>query len=93
MKFAFPSSLSRQTLRAPILSSPSRKANDPPMMEEQFPAWANEIQYWHVDDLDCAAPDEALAVCESCIAALVERLAAEDRVQNRAPEEGLTRVA
>ncbi len=24
------------------------------MMEEQFPTWADRIDYWHVDDLDCA---------------------------------------
>ena len=22
------------------------------MMEEQFPAWADRIEYWHVDDLE-----------------------------------------
>lgn len=45
------------------------------MMADQFPAWADRIEYWHVDDIDCATADEALPLCETNVEALVERLA------------------
>ena len=31
-----------------------------PMMAEQFPAWVDRIEYWHVHDLDRARADDAL---------------------------------
>ena len=37
-----------------------KKAEHHPMMVQQFPEWAEKIQYWHVDDLDCATADETL---------------------------------
>lgn len=51
------------------------------LMVEQFPAWADRITYWHVDDLDCATADEALPLCESCVKSLVERLLTEQEKQ------------
>jgi protein-tyrosine phosphatase len=45
------------------------------MMVEQFPDWSDRIEYWHVDDIDCATADEALRICETRVEALVERLA------------------
>jgi len=47
------------------------------MMDEQFPDWSNRIEYWHVDDIDCAAPDDALPTCETRVEALIERLSSE----------------
>ena len=46
------------------------------MMTEQFPLWANLVEYWHVDDLDCAGPEEAMISLDGKVRALVERLAA-----------------
>ena len=54
-----------------------KKAEHHAMMVEQFPAWADRIQYWHIDDLDCATADEALPICEACVKSLVDRLLAE----------------
>ena len=51
------------------------------MMAEQFPAWADRIQYWHIDDMDCATADEALPICESRVKCLVDRLLAEQKRQ------------
>lgn len=45
------------------------------MMAEQFPAWTDRVEYWHVDDIDCAGPDQALPMCEAYLQTLVERLA------------------
>jgi protein-tyrosine phosphatase len=48
------------------------------MMAEQFPLWKDRIEYWHVDDLDCAQAHEALSHLEKQIHALVERLRSAD---------------
>jgi protein-tyrosine phosphatase len=53
------------------------------MMAEQFPAWADRIEYWDVDDLDCDTADEALPVCEGCVRSLVNRLSAEQQAPAR----------
>ncbi len=44
------------------------------MMVDQFPLWTDRIEYWQVDDLDCAEAHEALPHLEEQIHALVERL-------------------
>ena len=44
------------------------------MMREQFPLFVDRVEYWHVDDLDCAEPEEALPVLEDRVRALVARL-------------------
>lgn len=75
-RFSIP--LSEADLENADLVIAVKEAEHRAMMEEQFPDWANLIEYWHVDDLDCASPDEALPECESCVKALVDRLAAAD---------------
>ncbi|MEI8375349.1 MAG: low molecular weight phosphatase family protein [Planctomycetota bacterium] len=49
------------------------------LMAEQFPLWKDRIEYWHVDDLDCAHASEALPHLEQQVHALVERLRVADR--------------
>jgi protein-tyrosine phosphatase len=46
------------------------------MMREQFPAWSERVEYWHVDDLDCAGPEVALPHLEREVRALLTRLSA-----------------
>jgi protein-tyrosine phosphatase len=46
------------------------------MMADQFPEWEDVVEYWHVHDLDCAVPDEALPILEDRVRDLVDRLAA-----------------
>ena len=48
------------------------------MILEQFPLWANLVEYWHIDDLDCVGPEEALFVLDGQVRALVERLLADE---------------
>lgn len=45
-----------------------------PMMQRQFPAWADQITYWAVHDIDAAQPAEALAEIEANIIALLDEL-------------------
>jgi len=72
-----PIQLSEVDLEEADLVIALKKAEHYAMMAEKFPAWADRIQYWHVDDLDCASADEALPICESCVKFLVKTLLAE----------------
>ena len=51
-----------------------KEAEHRAMMAAQFPLWTDQVEYWHVDDLDCAQPEEALPVLEENVRALVGRL-------------------
>jgi protein-tyrosine phosphatase len=75
----FPVQLSESDLENADLVVAVKKAEHHAMMVEQFPAWADRIDYWHVDDIDCATPDEALPICESCVKTLVKTLLAEQK--------------
>jgi protein-tyrosine phosphatase len=46
-----------------------------PYMQQWFPDWADKIEYWQVGDLHITTADEALALAEREVRALVERLA------------------
>ena len=35
------------------------------MMADLFPEWEDSVEYWHVHDLDCAEPEEALPILEA----------------------------
>jgi protein-tyrosine phosphatase len=72
----FPIPLSEADLEDADLVVAVKEAEHRPMMQEQFPDWENRIEYWHVDDLDCATADEALPILQSRIEALVVRLSA-----------------
>ena len=39
-----------------------------------FPDWADRVEYWHVDDLDCAEPESALPELEQLVSDLITRL-------------------
>lgn len=72
----FPISLSAADLQMADLVVAVKRAEHHAMMQKQFPDWAERVEYWHIDDLDCALPEEALPLCEKQVRALVERLAA-----------------
>ena len=40
-----------------------------------FPDWAERIEYWAIDDIDCAEPAQAVPLLEAEVLRLVERLA------------------
>jgi protein-tyrosine phosphatase len=79
----FPIQLSQADLEIADFVVAVKKAEHHAMMVEQFPAWADRIQYWHVDDTDCATPDEALPICESNVRSLVRMLLAEQEAPVR----------
>jgi len=51
-----------------------KEAEHRTLMAEQFPIWKDRIEYWHIDDLDCAEACEALPHLEIQIRTLIERL-------------------
>jgi protein-tyrosine phosphatase len=51
-----------------------------PMMREQFPAWADRIQYWEVADLPFSAPETALPAIETKVNGLLTALGDHQRV-------------
>jgi len=77
----FPIQLSEADLENADLVVALKKTEHHVMMVEQFPAWADRIEYWHVNDMDCASANEALPVCESCVKFLVDKLVAEQKRQ------------
>jgi protein-tyrosine phosphatase len=75
----FPIQLRQADLESADLVVAMKESEHRPMAAAQFPDWVDTIEYWHVDDLDCATADEALPVCQACVEALVDRLAAEEK--------------
>jgi protein-tyrosine phosphatase len=45
-----------------------------PMMKNDFPAWENRVEYWHIHDLDVAEPPETLRALEEGIKRLIASL-------------------
>jgi protein-tyrosine phosphatase len=79
----FPLQLTEADLECADLVVAMKESEHRAMMMEQFPFWAERINYWNVHDLDCQPPEEALPVCETCIETLVQGLLAEQRSSGR----------
>jgi len=77
----FPVQLSEADLENADLVVALKQSEHYAMMVERFPAWADRITYWQIDDIDCATADEALPICESCMQSLVETLLTEQEKQ------------
>ena len=45
-----------------------------PVIDIFFPEWTDRVEYWNVDDLDCATPEVSLPHLEKKVRALVTRL-------------------
>jgi hypothetical protein len=44
------------------------------LMRKHFPKWINRVEYWHIDDCDCAKAEESLPLLETQVRRLVDRL-------------------
>ena len=51
-----------------------KEAEHRPMILRNFPQWLDQVEFWHVDDLDCCGPDEAFPHLDREVAALLLRL-------------------
>lgn len=72
----FPLPVSESDLTAADHIIAVKEAEHRPLVETRFPAWRDRIEYWHVHDLDCAIPEDAISHLEREVIRLVERLAA-----------------
>jgi protein-tyrosine phosphatase len=70
----FPRQLQEPDLMWADLAVALKEAEHRPLLEQRFPSWADSVVYWHVDDLDLARPEDALADLERRISVLVEQL-------------------
>jgi protein-tyrosine phosphatase len=55
-----------------------KEAEHRPMIEREFPSWLDRVEFWHVHDLDCCGPEEALPHLDREVAALIQRLRTRD---------------
>ena len=51
-----------------------KEAEHRPMAERRFPLLAARIEYWHVDDIEFAQPEVALAMIDHAVEELILRL-------------------
>jgi protein-tyrosine phosphatase len=52
-----------------------KEAEHRPIFEARFSKWRDRIEYWQVDDLDCATSEVAIPHLEREIVSLLDRLA------------------
>jgi protein-tyrosine phosphatase len=52
-----------------------KQAEHQPLLEARFPEQASRVVYWHVDDIDFAAPSTALAMIDDHVRELIATLA------------------
>jgi protein-tyrosine phosphatase len=69
-----PAQLTEADLRAADLIIALKEAEHRSMLAEEFPEWEDRVEYWHIDDLDCSLPEDALRCLRSEVLALVARL-------------------
>ncbi len=43
-------------------------------IKKHFPSWESRIEYWHIDDIDVAPPDEALPKLEQTVLKLLREV-------------------
>jgi protein-tyrosine phosphatase len=69
-----PKPLTRADLMSAELVVAVKEVEHRPLMREQFADWEDQVEYWDVDDLDCATPDVALPYLEERVRGLIARL-------------------
>jgi protein-tyrosine phosphatase len=70
----FPAQLLEPDLLAADLIIAMKEAEHRPMFAERFPAWTERAEYWHIDDVDYARPEDALDALERNVRQLLDRL-------------------
>jgi protein-tyrosine phosphatase len=69
-----PAQVAAADLGAADLVVAVKEAEHRPLMRERFPDWEHRVEYWHVHDLDCATPADALPGLQQLVEELVARL-------------------
>jgi protein-tyrosine phosphatase len=55
------------------------------LMSARFPHWLPKVEFWHVHDLDCCGPEEAIPHLDREIERLLVRLSESAAVDSSAP--------
>jgi protein-tyrosine phosphatase len=50
-----------------------KEAEHRPLIEKNFPSVVHQVEFWQVDDLDCAGPEVAIPHLERHVGELLER--------------------
>jgi protein-tyrosine phosphatase len=72
----FPLQVLHMDFRQADLVVALKEAEHRPLLEARFPVWAQRVHYWHIDDLEDAPPQQALAEIEEQVVALLQHLSA-----------------
>lgn len=70
-----PIPVTRADLEAAIHIVAVKEVEHRPLMIRQFPDLVERVEFWHIHDIDCAHPADALPLLHEHIVKLVERLA------------------
>jgi protein-tyrosine phosphatase len=70
----FPLQVCEQDLRLADLVIALKEIEHRPLLEQRFPLWPERIEYWHIDDLDVATSETALAAIDQEVTKLLARL-------------------
>ena len=71
----FPTQLTEEDLAKADRIIAMNEAEHRPYLEAHFPAWADQVEYWHVHDIEVCPAREALLNIECRVNGLIERLA------------------
>src|SRR5262249_32873151 len=66
----YPQQVSTDDLERADLIVALKEAEHRALLRERFPAWVERVEYWHIHDLDCATPQDALPCLERELLAL-----------------------
>ncbi|HZZ71604.1 MAG TPA: low molecular weight phosphatase family protein [Pirellulales bacterium] len=72
----FPRPLAEQDLQRAQHIVAVKEAEHRALLASSFPDWVGRVEFWHVHDLDCAGPDEALPGLHQQVVDLLARLTA-----------------
>jgi protein-tyrosine phosphatase len=70
----FPLPVCEQDLCMADLVIALKETEHRPLLVQRFPSWPDRIEYWHIDDLDVAASETALAATDQEVIKLLARL-------------------
>jgi protein-tyrosine phosphatase len=70
----FPLQVCEQDLRLAHLVIALKETEHRPLLVQRFPLWPDRIEYWHIDDLDVATSETALAAIDQEVIKLLARL-------------------
>jgi protein-tyrosine phosphatase len=70
-----PERVTEQDLAAARLIVALKDAEHRPLITERHPRWVEEVEFWHVHDVDFATPEQALPEIEERVRGLISRLA------------------